>query len=265
MREREKVNKEKYYLFLFFVSDTLGKGSRLALGSSSLLGGSLLASDGLLASSRLLAGLASGLLSASLLANNLLASSGLGSTLALVDATTLARDLRLGDVVDLHVLGEHAHGDEHSLGVSVDLDGSVSDLRLLGDVVVTSLTLLLLELEGDAVDGTLLDTLHEVSGEASDLVAETLGGDGGNLGADSLVDVKVESEAGVVLLDDGARSSLDGLCANTAHFSRFVVWSVFSLFLWKNLLSLMKKEKNIMAFLYVMCFFLCFFVSIWEK
>ena len=218
-------NKEVCLIY-FLISDTLGEGSRLALGGSGLLGGSLLrAGDGLLGA-LLHAGLASGLLRASLLGGGLLASSGLGGGFALASATTLAGDLGLGDVVDLHVLGEHVHGDEHSLGVSVDLDLSLSDLRLLGDVVVTSLALLLLELEGDAVDGTLLDTLHEVSGEASDLVAETLGGDGGDLLADSLVGVEIKSETGVVLLDDCARSSLDGLCANTAHLLLLKKWGI---------------------------------------
>lgn len=46
----------------------------------------------------------------------------------------------------------------------------------LGDVVVLALALLLLQLEGDTADGALLDTLHQVGGEAGDLVAKTPGG-----------------------------------------------------------------------------------------
>ena len=60
------------------------------------------------------------------------------------------------------------------LGVGVDL--KTSDARVeggdLGHVVVLALTLLLLELEGDATDGALLDTLHQVGRETSDLVAK---------------------------------------------------------------------------------------------
>ena len=60
------------------------------------------------------------------------------------------------------------------LGVGIDLQGVDGDVESgdLGDVVVLPLTLLLLELEGDAADGALLDTLHQVGGEARDLVAE---------------------------------------------------------------------------------------------
>jgi hypothetical protein len=63
---------------------------------------------------------------------------------------------------------------ETHLGVRVDLEwvrGGVEsgDLR---DVLILALTLLLLELEGDTTDGALLDTLHQVSGEARNLVAE---------------------------------------------------------------------------------------------
>ena len=66
------------------------------------------------------------------------------------------------------------------LGVRVDLElgASGSDVEGgdFGDVVVLALALLLLELEGNATDGALLNTLHQVGREASNLVAETLGG-----------------------------------------------------------------------------------------
>lgn len=64
---------------------------------------------------------------------------------------------------------------------------------------ILPLSLLLLELEGDTSDGTLLNALHEVSGETGDLVPQALRGDDGDLIADPLVGVEVESEAGVVL------------------------------------------------------------------
>lgn len=63
-----------------------------------------------------------------------------------------------------------------------------SDIR---DVVVLALTLLLLELEGDTTDWSTLNALHQVSGESSDLVAKSLGGDDGNFIADLLVGVEV--------------------------------------------------------------------------
>jgi hypothetical protein len=55
--------------------------------------------------------------------------------------------------------------------------------------VVLPLPLLLLELEGDTTDGSALNPLHQVGGEPSDLVAETLGRDDGDLIADLLVGV----------------------------------------------------------------------------
>ena len=60
------------------------------------------------------------------------------------------------------------------LGVRVDLEagGGGVERRDLGDVVVLALTLLLLELERNTTDGTLLDTLHQVGREASNLVAK---------------------------------------------------------------------------------------------
>ena len=61
------------------------------------------------------------------------------------------------------------------LGFGINLETSHTgvECRHLGDVVVLPLTLLLLELEGDTTDGTLLNTLHQVSGEAGNLVAQT--------------------------------------------------------------------------------------------
>jgi len=56
-------------------------------------------------------------------------------------------------------------------------------------VVVLALSLLLLKLEGDTANGSLLNTLHEMGSETSNLVAETLRGDDGNLVADLLVGV----------------------------------------------------------------------------
>lgn len=65
---------------------------------------------------------------------------------------------------------------EQVLGLLVDLElaslGSLGEVesRHLRDVLILALTLLLLELEGDTADGTLLDTLHQVSGVAGNLL-----------------------------------------------------------------------------------------------
>jgi hypothetical protein len=87
--------------------------------------------------------------------------------------------------------------------------------RDLGDVLVLSLSLLLLKLEGDTSDGTLLDSLHEVGGVASDLVSESLGGDNSDLISKSLVGLEVEGELGVVSLNHDLGGPLDSLSSNS--------------------------------------------------
>lgn len=74
-----------------------------------------------------------------------------------------------------------------------------------------------LELEGDASDGALLDSSHQVREVPSDLVSESLGRDDGDLLSDALVDVEVGGQAGVVFLDDVASSLLDSVGADTTH------------------------------------------------
>ena len=56
---------------------------------------------------------------------------------------------------------------------------------------------LFLELEGDATDGTLGNALHQVGGEASNLVAEALGLDNGDVVNDALVGVEVVGEPAI--------------------------------------------------------------------
>lgn len=87
--------------------------------------------------------------------------------------------------------------------------------RDLGDVLVLSLSLLLLELEGDTSDGTLLDSLHEVGGVASNLVSESLGGDDSDLVSESLVGLEIEGELGVVSLNHDLGGPLDSLSSNS--------------------------------------------------
>ena len=55
-------------------------------------------------------------------------------------------------------------------------------------------TYLFLESEGDATDWALLNTLHKVTGVASNLVSEFLGLDDCNVVDNSLVDMEVSGE-----------------------------------------------------------------------
>lgn len=53
---------------------------------------------------------------------------------------------------------------------------------------------------------------------SSYLVAETLGGNDGDLIADTLVGLKVEGELGVVALNDDLGGPLNGLSTDATHF-----------------------------------------------
>jgi hypothetical protein len=103
-------------------------------------------------------------------------------------------------------------------GLLVDSDGLLLQSTNLRNEVQATLTLLLLKLQGDVTDGSLGNALHKVGGETSNLVTHTLGGGDGDLIDETLVGVEVESETGVVLLDDGACGFLDGLRADSLFF-----------------------------------------------
>ena len=57
--------------------------------------------------------------------------------------------------------------------------------------------------------------------ENTDLVAQALGGNDGNLIANPLVGLEVEGELGVVPLNDDLGGLLDSLGTNATHFAGF--------------------------------------------
>ncbi len=61
------------------------------------------------------------------------------------------------------------------------------------------------------------------SAAVADLVAQALRRDDGDFIADPLVGLEVESELGVVPLNDDLGGLLDCLCANATHFGGVVV------------------------------------------
>lgn len=137
----------------------------------------------------------------------------------LVSISSLPNAHRLGAFIKFPIwkMGKtYAQALEEVLGVGVDIQLAGLGLaniqsRDLRDVLVLALTLLFLELEGDTADGTTLDTLHQVRSVTGNLVAETLGGNDGDLIAKALVGLEVESQLGVVTLDDDLGRLLDGL------------------------------------------------------
>lgn len=139
----------------------------------------------------------------------------LHNLVSLAETSLLALSRNMGDVDG--ELSETKVLEELS-SVLIDIQSTVGvgkvKSRDLRNVLITSLTLLLLELEGDTTDGTLLDTLHQVGGVTSNLVAKTLGGDVSNLTGKTLVGLEVESELGVVTLDHLLSSTLDSLSSN---------------------------------------------------
>lgn len=125
-------------------------------------------------------------------------------------------------VVGLDVAGREVDLErlEHIGGVGVDLDRVLLDERDVRDVVELLLALLLLELERDAAHGAALDAAHQVREISGNLVAHALGRHDGDLVHDAFVDVEVERETVVVLLDDLARSALDGFGADASHLRK---------------------------------------------
>jgi hypothetical protein len=135
----------------------------------------------------------------------------------------------------------HAQALEEVLGLLVDIEST--RLAVLGeveggdlrDVLILALTLLFLQLEGDATDGTSLDTLHQMGCVSGNLVPQALRRNNGNLPAlsipvstlclqaiphliaNALVGLKVERQLGVVALNDDLGRLLDRLRSNATH------------------------------------------------
>ena len=73
-----------------------------------------------------------------------------------------------------------------------------------------------METERDASDGAFLNALHEVSGEAGNLVPESLGLDHSNVVDDSLIYMEVVGQLAVVLLNKCSGGSLNSLSSNSS-------------------------------------------------
>ena len=81
-----------------------------------------------------------------------------------------------------HLISDAGGGTHRSVAVQLEPSSARVERRDLGDVVVLSLALLLLEFERDAANGAPLDALHEMGRETGDFVPETLRGDNGLAG-----------------------------------------------------------------------------------
>jgi hypothetical protein len=112
---------------------------------------------------------------------------------------------------------------EEFLGLGVNLDERGIQSREFGNKVITTFTFFFLKLEGDTTDGTARNTLHQVSGETSNLVTETLGVNDGDFIKNSLVDLEIESKTRVVLLNDNTGCLLDSLSSNATLNNLYMV------------------------------------------
>ena len=169
---------------------------------------------------------------------------GLDSVLLLLTLSAVATSL----VLPLHAWDEVSDAEvlDHLLQDSVVASIDAVDLNLgtLGDEIHLSLALFLLETKRDTSDGSLLDSLHQVSGETSNLVAESLCLDLADIIDDSLVDMEVVGQPkrrkrqktrqnvkvsqidvfsiyllAIVLFDECPGGSLDGLGSNSSLYA----------------------------------------------
>ena len=113
------------------------------------------------------------------------------SILLLLTGSAVATPL----VLPLHAWDEVSDAEvlDHLLQDSVVASIDAVDLNLgaLGNEIHLSLALFLLETKRDTSDGSLLNSLHQVSGETSNLVAESLCLDLADVIDDPLVDMEV--------------------------------------------------------------------------
>jgi hypothetical protein len=116
---------------------------------------------------------------------------------------------RVGDRDTSEVL--KVQGLKELVGFRINLNNRGIQGRELGHKVVTTLTLFFLKLEGDTGNRTTGDTLHQMGGETSNLVAKTLGLNDGDLIKDLLVDLEIKSKTRIVLFNNDTRGLLDSL------------------------------------------------------
>ena len=130
-----------------------------------------------------------------------------------------SRDDLGGGINDLQARdGIESKSSQEAVCVGIHINSGDSQSRDLGNVLIFSLSLLFLEFEGDATDGSTLNTFHQVSRESSNLVSQTLGGDDGHLITELLVGVEVQSETGVVLFNQDPGGFFDRFCSNSTLF-----------------------------------------------
>jgi len=104
---------------------------------------------------------------------------------------------------------------EHVSCIRVNLDCFLLQGRNFRDKVQSALTLFFLQLKGDASDGSLGNSSHQVSCVSGNLVSHSLRRKDSNLIDNTLVGVEIKRESSVVFLDNSASTLLNGLRTDT--------------------------------------------------
>jgi len=70
--------------------------------------------------------------------------------------------------------------------------------------------------QGDSSDGTLLNSLHQVGGETSNLISHSLGRKDSDVAQDLLVEMEIIAQLVVIFFNQDLSSLLDSLCSNSS-------------------------------------------------
>merc|ERR1739847_131790 len=116
-----------------------------------------------------------------------------------------------------HAFNFQVHLLKHLSGGGVEFDSFRVQSRNFWNVVITTFAFFSLEFDGDSADRALLDSLHSISNETSNLVLQSLSWNNSDLLNNTRIGVVVESELGIIFLYNTARSLLDGLGTYAAH------------------------------------------------
>ena len=107
---------------------------------------------------------------------------------------------------------------KHVPCIRVDLDCLLLQRRNFRDEIQSAFTLFFLQLKGNASDGSLGNSSHQVGCVTSNLVSHSLGRKNCYLIDNTLVGVEVKRESSVVFLDNSASTLLNGFRTDTLRF-----------------------------------------------
>jgi len=120
-------------------------------------------------------------------------------------------ELQSADIIEIQRL-------QHLPGIGVHLNDIVFQCRHLRNVIISAFTFLFLQLDGNTSDLRVSQSLHQMSNESCDFVAQRFRWDYGDFLADAFVGVEIQSETSVVLLDNHLGGFFHRLGTYATHF-----------------------------------------------